>query len=449
MAGEEYYSEIAPPPAGSVIHTDPYTGRPVWGNNYGVQNADGTIDSSQSAAEQDRARYQHMGAEAYGMGSPTLQRSDATTQMGSLALLEGAARGTAPSQAALLAQQQGEESVQAGASLAASSRGGPGAQIAAARAAQQSAGRARQQALQAGAMARAKEMSDARGQFAGAASQARGQDIQESATQADLDMRQRGLNSQDRQFYERMAWDTRNAELGARTAGENAWQAQQNADRQFKAAQDQAGWDRATQVVGMGTGAATGGLNAYANVKAADRDNGGLPKRAEGGPVNAGQPYVVGERGPEVVVPSKDGTVIPNHQLGAYTAGVDAGAAKAGDWSVMAVGNPDADGMRLRYDDRGRGTYVHEVTAPPIVPQRFVAMQEHAAASGGSNAAPAAKAKAAPKAAKGSARKMTDDELARWADAELAKYQGENARLDAGGYVPAVAPALIQSRGGR
>lgn len=449
MAGEEYYSEIAPPPAGSVIHTDPYTGRPVWGNKYGVQNADGTIDSSQSAAEQDRARYQQMGAEAYGMGSPTLQRSDATTQMGSLALLEGAARGTAPSQAALLAQQQGEESVQAGASLAASSRGGPGAQIAAARAAQQSAGRARQQALQAGAMARAREMADARGQFAGAASQARGQDIQENSTQADLDMRQRGLNSQDRQFYERMAWDTRNAELGARTAGENAWQAQQNADRQFKAAQDQAGWDRATQVVGMGTGAATGGLNAYANVKAADR-NPSDPYRAEGGPVNAGQPYIVGERGPEVVVPSKDGTVIPNHQLGAYAAGIDAGAAKEGAWTTVGIGNPDVEGARLRYDDRGRGTYVTEVTAAPIVPPRFVAMQERASASGGSNAAPAPKAaKAAPKASKGSARKMTDDELTRWADAELAKYQGENARLDAGGYVPAVAPALIQSRGGR
>lgn len=34
--------------------------------------------------------------------------------------------------------------------------------------------------------------------------------------------------------------------------------------------------------------------------------------RAAGGPVNAGQPYVVGEQGPEVVVPQEDGTVFPN-----------------------------------------------------------------------------------------------------------------------------------------
>ncbi|MGB0356024.1 MAG: hypothetical protein ACPGII_08180, partial [Opitutales bacterium] len=34
--------------------------------------------------------------------------------------------------------------------------------------------------------------------------------------------------------------------------------------------------------------------------------------RAYGGPVKKGQPYVVGERGPEIVVPREDGYVIPN-----------------------------------------------------------------------------------------------------------------------------------------
>jgi len=38
--------------------------------------------------------------------------------------------------------------------------------------------------------------------------------------------------------------------------------------------------------------------------------------RAAGGPVNAGSAYLVGERGPEIVVPSAPGTVIPNHKLG-------------------------------------------------------------------------------------------------------------------------------------
>ncbi|MBF0428886.1 MAG: hypothetical protein HQL94_08190, partial [Magnetococcales bacterium] len=34
--------------------------------------------------------------------------------------------------------------------------------------------------------------------------------------------------------------------------------------------------------------------------------------RAKGGPVESGQPYVVGERGPEWFVPSSSGTIIPN-----------------------------------------------------------------------------------------------------------------------------------------
>ena len=39
-------------------------------------------------------------------------------------------------------------------------------------------------------------------------------------------------------------------------------------------------------------------------------------KRAVGGPVMAGTPYVVGERGPELFVPSGPGTVVPNNRLG-------------------------------------------------------------------------------------------------------------------------------------
>ena len=37
--------------------------------------------------------------------------------------------------------------------------------------------------------------------------------------------------------------------------------------------------------------------------------------RADGGPVYAGTPYVVGERGPEVFMPRQSGTIIPNHAL--------------------------------------------------------------------------------------------------------------------------------------
>jgi len=38
--------------------------------------------------------------------------------------------------------------------------------------------------------------------------------------------------------------------------------------------------------------------------------------RAEGGPVAGGQPYIVGEKGPEMFVPKSSGTIIPNNQMG-------------------------------------------------------------------------------------------------------------------------------------
>lgn len=38
--------------------------------------------------------------------------------------------------------------------------------------------------------------------------------------------------------------------------------------------------------------------------------------KAEGGPVSSGQSYIVGERGPEMFMPSTSGTIIPNNRLG-------------------------------------------------------------------------------------------------------------------------------------
>lgn len=41
-----------------------------------------------------------------------------------------------------------------------------------------------------------------------------------------------------------------------------------------------------------------------------------LGGRAAGGPVSAGTPYLVGERGPELFVPHNSGNIVPNHALG-------------------------------------------------------------------------------------------------------------------------------------
>jgi lambda family phage tail tape measure protein len=40
-----------------------------------------------------------------------------------------------------------------------------------------------------------------------------------------------------------------------------------------------------------------------------------LPGLAAGGPVSGGSPYIVGERGPELFVPSNSGAIVPNHRL--------------------------------------------------------------------------------------------------------------------------------------
>jgi hypothetical protein len=48
---------------------------------------------------------------------------------------------------------------------------------------------------------------------------------------------------------------------------------------------------------------------------------GGAPARkAAGGPVSAGVPYWIGEEGPELMVPSSSGSIVPNRQLAAVGA---------------------------------------------------------------------------------------------------------------------------------
>ena len=42
----------------------------------------------------------------------------------------------------------------------------------------------------------------------------------------------------------------------------------------------------------------------------------GYSKRAAGGPVSGGSPYIVGERGPELFVPGSSGNIVPNNEMG-------------------------------------------------------------------------------------------------------------------------------------
>jgi len=63
-----------------------------------------------------------------------------------------------------------------------------------------------------------------------------------------------------------------------------------------------------------------------------------LPGRAKGGPVSSGQTYMVGERGPELFVPGRSGTIVANDKMG------------AGDINVVV--NVDAKGSSVEGNDQ-------------------------------------------------------------------------------------------------
>jgi hypothetical protein len=63
--------------------------------------------------------------------------------------------------------------------------------------------------------------------------------------------------------------------------------------------------------------ALSGGISSFADGGSFGKgfmDN--LKTRATGGPVSGGTPYLVGERGPELMIPSGNGSVVPNNALG-------------------------------------------------------------------------------------------------------------------------------------
>lgn len=60
-----------------------------------------------------------------------------------------------------------------------------------------------------------------------------------------------------------------------------------------------------------------------------------IPGRAEGGPVDARSPYIVGERGPELFIPSTAGKIVPNAQLGGE--GMGQGGATTVTYNINAV----------------------------------------------------------------------------------------------------------------
>jgi hypothetical protein len=83
--------------------------------------------------------------------------------------------------------------------------------------------------------------------------------------------------------------------------------------------------------------------------------SGGVPGRALGGPVSSGRPYIVGEVGPELFVPSSSGNITPNNALGGSTINltVNAGMGTQG----AEVGRQIVDALKA-YERRNGSVYV-------------------------------------------------------------------------------------------
>jgi hypothetical protein len=98
------------------------------------------------------------------------------------------------------------------------------------------------------------------------------------------------------------------------------------------------------------TGELPSGLGGGGGDKPNDKVGSDSPKetRASGGPVFAGNAYLVGEQGPEVVVMGSNGTVIPNNSLGGTVINIDARGA------AMGTGPHIAQHVKMALNQQGR-----------------------------------------------------------------------------------------------
>jgi hypothetical protein len=145
----------------------------------------------------------------------------------------------------------------------------------------------------------------------------RGQDLTSQGQSAQQTQFQAGLGTQQQQFNaglrqqqaglnDAMLMGMTQAELGVRNA-------------QLTAGMNQQAQQSANAMGATSINAGVAGQNASMNQQNAMSLIGGVGQvvgqMEKGGPVKGGRPYLVGEKGPEIIVPPRDGVVIPNHAL--------------------------------------------------------------------------------------------------------------------------------------
>ncbi len=180
-------------------------------------------------------------------------------QMGSLGHLQRQADGSAASSAAILGQRANQGAAQ---SMAAASlgKGGPGAGLARLGAVAPQAGNAALQANVQNAGARAGEIGRGQSAYGAGALSVQSQDIQAATANAQLQAQQRALNEARQQANEKLAWDTRNAQMHNANTFLTGQQTDELHRRQTSAAQEAEDWNK---VIGYGS-STTGGIIGFA-----------------------------------------------------------------------------------------------------------------------------------------------------------------------------------------
>lgn len=198
-----------------VGYTGPTYDESGWGG-VGPDVKDGYAVPGSSGFDKDVRRHREMGADAYGRTAPTIDRTQADQARGwgaeAIGMMRQRALGQGPSAAEIAGRRMIDDQNAMTMGQAASARGGPGAQALAMRSAQFASAQNQQAGLRQMAELRAREMAEAQRDLYGASSGMRGQDIGLAVSQAEQEGRQRALNAQERQAYERMAFDVRKAE---------------------------------------------------------------------------------------------------------------------------------------------------------------------------------------------------------------------------------------------
>lgn len=247
---------------GGAVDNSGYSGRyhdaRAWGGERG-QIVNGYLQPGTSGADKDVSRYRDLGAQR--TAPVRLDQGQASQarglQMGALALLRNAARGEAPSRAAIVGRMQSEQVARDALASTGGGRGG-GQSVMAMRNAMAATAN-RQGAISGQAVdARAAESLQDVGAYYGGASAIRGQDVSAATTNAQLEAAQRDVDERRQQGYEKLAWDTRNAELFAGNEAAANDRANELAHRKLRAAEEQADYEKAKDLASIGLGLGSG-----------------------------------------------------------------------------------------------------------------------------------------------------------------------------------------------